>query len=68
MGVFDYRHFAGEAGKALYADAIALTLYAYTPTGQALSPSGWTPVSASQLGYQGKVGPDNLCGSGIVFA
>ncbi|WP_095077085.1 polyurethanase [Pseudomonas sp. Irchel s3h17] len=54
MGVFDYRNFSGEA-RALYSDAIALTLYAYTPTGQPLA-SGWTPVTAGQLGYQGTVG------------
>ncbi|WP_347906065.1 polyurethanase [Pseudomonas purpurea] len=55
MGVFDYRTFGSEAGKALYSDAIALTLYAYTPTGKPMA-SGWTPVTAGQLGYQGKVG------------
>ncbi|MCB2255109.1 polyurethanase [Pseudomonas chlororaphis] len=57
MGVFDYRNFKGEAGKALYSDALALTLYAYAPTGQALA-SGWKPISAGQLGYQGTVGPE----------
>ena len=31
MGLFDYKN---ADGKALYSDAIALTLYAYTPTGQ----------------------------------
>ncbi|AZD79907.1 polyurethanase [Pseudomonas chlororaphis] len=56
MGVFDYRSFKGEAGKALYSDALALTLYAYTPTGQPLA-SGWTAIGAERLGYQGKVGP-----------
>jgi len=55
MGVFDYRKFGSEASKALYSDAIALTLYAYTPTGKPLA-TGWTPVTAGQLGYQGKVG------------
>ncbi|OLF53709.1 polyurethanase [Pseudomonas chlororaphis] len=56
MGVFDYRNFKGETGKALYADALALTLYAYAPTGEALA-SGWKSISAGQLGYQGTVGP-----------
>ncbi|EJM70482.1 hypothetical protein PMI30_00693, partial [Pseudomonas sp. GM50] len=36
MGLFDYKNAGSEAGKALYSDAIALTLYAYTPTGQPL--------------------------------
>ncbi|WP_158225662.1 hypothetical protein [Pseudomonas sp. QTF5] len=29
MGLFDYKNAGSEAGKALYSDAIALTLYAY---------------------------------------
>jgi len=56
MGLLDYKNAGSEAGKALYSDAIALTLYAYTPTGQALPASGWAPLSATTLGYQGKVG------------
>ena len=38
MGLFDYKN---ADGKALYSDAIALTLYAYTPTGQPLPATGW---------------------------
>ncbi|MHC8386584.1 polyurethane esterase [Pseudomonas sp. MDT2-39-1] len=53
MGLFDYKN---ADGKALYSDAIALTLYAYTPTGQPLPATGWAPIGAKQLGYQGKVG------------
>jgi hypothetical protein len=53
MGLFDYKN---ADGKALYSDAIALTLYAYTPTGQTLPATGWAPVNAKVLGYQGKVG------------
>ncbi len=53
MGLFDYKN---ADGKALYSDAIALTLYAYTPTGQPLPATGWAPIGATQLGYQGKVG------------
>ena len=53
MGLFDYKK---ADGKALYSDAIALTLYAYTPTGQPLPATGWAPIGATQLGYQGKVG------------
>jgi hypothetical protein len=56
MGLFDYKNAGSEAGKALYSDAIALTLYAYTPTGQPLPAGGWAPISATTLGYQGKVG------------
>ena len=44
-------------GKALYSDAIALTLYAYTPTGKPLPATAWSPLTATALGYQGKVGP-----------
>lgn len=54
MGLFDYKN---TDGKALYSDAIALTLYAYTPTGKPLPAGGWAPVTATALGYQGKVGP-----------
>ncbi|MDO8707891.1 polyurethanase [Pseudomonas sp.] len=53
MGLFDYKN---ADGKALYSDAIALTLYAYTPTGQPLPATAWAPIGAKQLGYQGKVG------------
>lgn len=56
MGLLDYKNAGSEAGKALCSDAIALTLYAYTPTGQALPSSGWAPISSTTLGYQGKVG------------
>lgn len=56
MGLFDYKNAGSEAGKALYSDAIALTLYAYTPTGQPLPATGWAPIGATALGYQGKVG------------
>ncbi|WP_213939515.1 polyurethanase [Pseudomonas sp. dw_612] len=55
MGLFDYKNAGGAAGKALYSDAIALTLYAYTPTGQPLPATGWAPIGATALGYQGKV-------------
>jgi len=51
MGLFDYKK---ADGKALYSDAIALTLYAYTPTGQPLPGTGWAPLGATALGYQGK--------------
>ncbi|WP_339527148.1 polyurethane esterase [Pseudomonas sp. EL_65y_Pfl2_R96] len=57
MGLFDYKNAGSEAGKALYSDAIALTLYAYTPTGQPLPATAWAPIGAAALGYQGKVGP-----------
>lgn len=53
MGLFDYKN---ADGKALYSDAIALTLYAYTPTSKPLPATGWAPIGATQLGYQGKVG------------
>jgi hypothetical protein len=53
MGLFDYKQ---ADGKALYSDAIALTLYAYTPTGQPLPATAWVPIQAAALGYQGKVG------------
>ncbi|MGW8466623.1 polyurethane esterase [Pseudomonas sp. CLCA07] len=53
MGLFDYKQ---ADGKALYSDAIALTLYAYTPTGQPLPATAWAPIQATALGYQGKVG------------
>ncbi|UQS16382.1 polyurethanase [Pseudomonas sp. HS6] len=51
MGLFDYKK---ADGKALYSDAIALTLYSYTPTGQPLPGTGWAPLGAKALGYQGK--------------
>lgn len=57
MGLFDYKNAGSAAGKALYSDAIALTLYAYTPTGQPLPATAWAPIGAAALGYQGKVGP-----------
>ncbi|WP_018925997.1 polyurethane esterase [Pseudomonas umsongensis] len=57
MGLFDYKNAGSAAGKALYSDAIALTLYAYTPTGQPLPTTAWAPIGAAALGYQGKVGP-----------
>ena len=47
MGLFDYKK---ADGKALYSDAIALTLYAYTPTGKPLPATAWTPVTATALG------------------
>ncbi|VVO53588.1 polyurethanase [Pseudomonas fluorescens] len=53
MGIFDYKQ---ADGKALYSDGIALTLYAYTPTGQPLPATAWAPIQAAALGYQGKVG------------
>ena len=56
MGLFDYKNAGSEAGKVLYSDAIALTLYAYAPTGQSLPANGWAPIGANALGYQGKVG------------
>ncbi|WP_448110757.1 polyurethane esterase [Pseudomonas lini] len=56
MGLFDYKSAGSEAGKALYSDAIALTLYAYTPTGQPLPATAWAPIGAAALGYQGKAG------------
>ncbi|MHC8372033.1 polyurethane esterase [Pseudomonas sp. MDT1-85] len=56
MGLFDYKSAGSEAGKALYSDAIALTLYAYTPTGQPLPATAWAPIGAAALGYQGNVG------------
>ncbi|MFJ7795632.1 polyurethanase [Pseudomonas sp. NPDC096950] len=55
MGLFDYKTAGGAAGKALYSDAIALTLYAYTPTGKPLPATAWAPIGATALGYQGKV-------------
>ncbi|MGF6113519.1 polyurethane esterase [Pseudomonas frederiksbergensis] len=55
MGLFDYKNAGSEAGKALYSDAIALTLYAYTPTGKPLPATGWAPIGASALGYKGTV-------------
>ncbi|MET1069180.1 MAG: polyurethanase [Pseudomonas prosekii] len=56
MGLFDYKNAGGSAGKELYSDAIALTLYAYTPTGQPLPAGAWAPIGATALGYHGKVG------------
>ncbi|KPU53948.1 lipase [Pseudomonas fluorescens] len=56
MGLFDYKNAGSETGKALYSDAIALALYAYTPTGQPLPATAWAPIGAAALGYQGKVG------------
>ncbi|MFJ4590230.1 polyurethanase [Pseudomonas moraviensis] len=53
MGLFDYKN---ADGKGLYSDAIALTLYAYTPTGKPLPATAWAPITATALGYQGKVG------------
>jgi len=53
MGLFDYKQ---ADGKTLYSDAIALTLYAYSPTGQPLPATAWVPIQATALGYQGKVG------------
>ncbi|UST93098.1 polyurethane esterase [Pseudomonas siliginis] len=53
MGLFDYKN---ADGKGVYSDAIALTLYAYTPTGKPLPATAWAPVTATALGYQGKVG------------
>ncbi|MGF6128020.1 Ca2+-binding RTX toxin-like protein [Pseudomonas frederiksbergensis] len=55
MGLFDYKNAGSAAGKALYSDAIALTLYAYTPTGKPLPATAWAPIGATALGYQGKV-------------
>ncbi|MCK6188186.1 lipase [Pseudomonas sp. EYE_354] len=103
MGVFDYKNLGTEGSKALFADAMAITLYTYhnldngfavgyqlnglglglpaTLVGAVLGSSdsqgvipgipwnpdaekaaldavqqaGWTPISASTLGYAGKV-------------
>lgn len=55
MGVFDYKSSTAEASKSLYADAIALALYINSPTGKALGSSGWAPINAGQLGYDGPV-------------
>ena len=103
MGVFDYKNLGVEGSKALFADAMAITLYSYhnldngfavgyqhhglgvglpaTLVGallggadsqgvipgipwnpdsekaalEALQHAGWTPLSASTLGYVGKV-------------
>ena len=103
MGIFDYKNLGTEGSKALFADAMAITLYTYhnldngfavgyqhhglgvglpaTLVGallggadsqgvipgipwnpdsekaalEALQHAGWTPLSASTLGYAGKV-------------
>lgn len=103
MGVFDYKNLGAEGSKALFADAMAITLYTYhnldngfavgyqhnglgfglpaTLVGallgssdsqgvipgipwnpdsekaalEAVQQAGWTPISASALGYTGKV-------------
>ena len=103
MGVFDYKNLGTEGSKALFADAMAITLYSYhnldngfavgyqhngfglglpaTLVGallgstdsqgvipgipwnpdsekaalEAVNKAGWTPISASTLGYGGKV-------------
>lgn len=103
MGVFDYKNLGAEGSKALFADAMAITLYTYhnldngfavgyqhnglgvglpaTLVGavlgstdsqgvipgipwnpdsekaalEAVQKAGWTPISASTLGYAGKV-------------
>ena len=47
MGLFDYKK---ADGKALYSDAIALTLYADTPTGTPLPAPVGAPVTATALG------------------
>ncbi|WP_397458703.1 polyurethanase [Pseudomonas asplenii] len=102
MGVFDYKNAGSEVSKALYSDAMAITLYSYhnldngfavgyqqhgfglglpatlvkaliggtdaqgvipgipwNPDSEkaalaAVKAAGWTPISASQLGYVGK--------------
>ncbi|RZI18969.1 polyurethane esterase [Pseudomonas orientalis] len=103
MGIFDYKNLGTEGSKALFADALAITLYAYhnldhgfavgyqnnglglglpatlvsaliggtdaqgviggipwNPDSEkaaldAVHAAGWTPISASALGYTGKV-------------
>ncbi|MGC6369928.1 polyurethane esterase [Pseudomonas sp. K2I15] len=103
MGVFDYKNLGSEGSKALFADAMAITLYSYhnldngfavgyqhngfglglpatlvgallgstdsqgvipgipwNPDSEkaaldAVHKAGWTPISASTLGYSGKV-------------
>ncbi|NVZ66733.1 polyurethanase [Pseudomonas gingeri] len=102
MGVFDYKNAGSEVSKALYSDAMAITLYSYhnldngfavgyqqngfglglpatlvkaliggtdaqgvipgvpwNPDSEkaalaAVKAAGWTPISATQLGYDGK--------------
>ncbi len=73
MGVFDYKNAGSEVSKALYSDAMAITLYSYhnldngfavgyqqhgfglgLPATLVVKAAGWTPISASQLGYVGK--------------
>ena len=51
MGLFDYKN---ADGKALYSDAIALTLYAYTPTGQPLPATAWKPLTRHGAGLSGQ--------------
>lgn len=103
MGVYDYKNLGSEDSKALFADALAITLYSYhnldngfatgyqdngfglglpatlvtaliggtdsqgvipgipwNPDSEkaaldAVQEAGWTPISAAQLGYDGKV-------------
>ena len=103
MGVYDYKNFGSEDSKALFSDALAITLYSYhnldngfaagyqdngfglglpatlvtaliggtdsqgvipgipwNPDSEkaaldAVQQAGWTPISAGQLGYDGKV-------------
>ncbi|NWD84944.1 lipase, partial [Pseudomonas reactans] len=103
MGIFDYKNLGTEGSKALFADAMAITLYSYhnldngfavgyqhnglglglpatlvgallgstdsqgvipgipwNPDSEkaaldAVQKAGWTPISASTLGYGGKV-------------
>lgn len=102
MGVYDYKHFGTADSKALFSDAMAITLYSYhnldngfaagyqhngfglglpatlvtaliggtdsqgvipgipwNPDSEqlaleAVQKAGWTPISAAQLGYEGK--------------
>lgn len=50
MGVFSYKDMTGKQGIAQLNDALALSKYAYEPTGSPLATSGWVPVGAQALG------------------
>ncbi|WP_122299481.1 polyurethanase [Pseudomonas syringae] len=60
MGVFDYKNHTGEASKAKFADAIMLATYVNEPTGKTLGSSGWAPIKAEQLNYQGRVNAEGI--------
>lgn len=60
MGVFDYKSFTGDASKAMYLDAIALTRYINSPSGEPMVTGGWAPINAGQLRYQGPIDVEGI--------